>query len=735
MSIQRSRIAGLLACAATLAACQGEDETTASVVNTYTVSREDLPINVKEGGELVAVNETVVRSQLEGNATILSLIPEGTAVKKGDMLVELDVSGIEKELASQEIAVEKARNALEQAKTQQEILEKQLETNRTTAESQQKIAAMELQKMLGAASGEVAEGKNRDMIARLTELVTPQPETEIPAVANADPGDKPKTAAKAGEILTANQTAGQSQRRPVDAAAPAGTLIQQVKPENYASLVDTAIALLEVPGDPSDPLERDMGEMANKILQQADQIRLAMAQLKVAEDTVFHSRRLAAKKFITRNELERDELDYQSQASKVTIAWNDLDLLINYSLERDLIELRQNLANATLEVERVLASNDAERKNSQFDVTAKQKEFEVAEERLAVLRRQVDNAIIYSPGPGLVVYSRVSRGRGDSESVEEGTTVRERQPIIILPDNSELKCEIKVQEAMIDKVRVGLPALISAEVRPNDTITGRVTYVAPVADSGSRWSGNDKKVYATHVLLDSGKMGGGLKAGMKASATITVDTIEDVLTVPIQAVRRDRAVNYIWRQTANGPEAVIVEVGAHNEEKVEITSGVSEGDRVYRTPPGGQADPKFPQPEAPEVDPAEVEAAAAKARAEADGGGDSRRGGTDGDEGNSRRRGGSRKAYTEMDAAEVAAALERLRGMADRMPEGMRGSMTGIIQALEANDLQKAQDLSDAMRAQFRNRSGSGGGGERSGRGGDRGERGGRDGVSRRQGG
>ena len=411
MSIQRSRIAGLLAGAAALAACQGEDTTTASVVNTYTVSREDLPINIKEGGELVAVNETVVRSQLEGNATILSLIPEGTAVQKGDLLVELDVSGVEKELASQEIAVEKARNALEQAKTQQEILEKQLETTRTTAESQQKIAAMELQKMLGAASAAATEGKNRDMIARLTELVTPQPETEIPAVANADNGDGKSTAErKSGEILTANQTGSQSQRRPVDAAAPAGTLIQQVKPENYAGLVDTAIALLEVPGDPSDPLERDMGEMANKILQQADQIRLAMAQLKVAEDTVFHSRRLAAKKFITRNELERDELDYQSQASKVTIAWNDLDLLINYTLERDLIELRQNLANAKLEVERVIASNDAERKNSQFDVTAKQKEFEVAQERLDVLRRQVDNAVIYSPGPGLVVYSRVSRG-------------------------------------------------------------------------------------------------------------------------------------------------------------------------------------------------------------------------------------------------------------------------------------------------------------------------------------
>ncbi|MEC7726199.1 MAG: efflux RND transporter periplasmic adaptor subunit, partial [Planctomycetota bacterium] len=320
--------------------------------------------------------------------------------------------------------------------------------------------------------------------------------------------------------------------------------------------------------------------------------------------TAAHSRRLAEKQFITRNELERDELAFQSQASKVTIAWNDLELLINYTLQRDKIEFRQNLENAEIEVARVTAKNDAERKNSQFDIDAKQKEFEIASDRLATLNRQIENSVIYSPGEGLVVYSKVSRGRGDSEPVEEGTSIRQYQTIIILPDNSRLKCRIKVQEAMIEKVRRGMPAHISAEVRPNEVMTGRVTYVAPVADSASRWSGNDKKVYTTEVMLDGINRDESLKAGMKAAATITVDTEPSVLTVPIQAVRRDRAVNYIWKDTPEGPVAVAVEVGANNQEKVVVLKGVDEGDMIYRTPPGAQADPKFDQPEVPEPAPA-----------------------------------------------------------------------------------------------------------------------------------
>jgi multidrug efflux pump subunit AcrA (membrane-fusion protein) len=68
----------LLASVAAFTACQPSQAKASSTVNTYTISREDLPINVKEGGELVAVNEVVVRSLIEGNATILSLIPEGS---------------------------------------------------------------------------------------------------------------------------------------------------------------------------------------------------------------------------------------------------------------------------------------------------------------------------------------------------------------------------------------------------------------------------------------------------------------------------------------------------------------------------------------------------------------------------------------------------------------------------------------------------------------------------------
>lgn len=691
MNIRRttSQTALLLASVAVLAACAAEKPPTDSSVNMYTVSREDLPINVKEGGELVAVNETVVKSLIEGNATILSLVPEGTLVKPGDKLVELDVSGLTEKRANQEIAVEQAGNEMEQAKTAGNILEKELITKQNTADSMRQIAEMNLEKLLGAKDGKGSEGRNADMVKRLEELVSPSPATE----------PSPDAVGTAGPSGVRKQ------------------LVAQVHPQNYAGLITKVTSLLKVEGEEGDPLQRDMGDMANQILQQVDQIRLAMADLKVKEDTFIHSSKLAAKEFITQNELARDEFAYQSQASKVTIAWNDLELLVNYTLRSSKIELKQNLANAELEVERVRASNEAERSNSAFDVGAKQKEWEVASERLGNLEKQISNAIIYSPGSGLVVYSKVSRGRGDSEPIEEGTSVRERQSIIILPDNSELMCEVKVQEAMIDKVRVGMLAHISAEVRPNDSMTGRVVYVAPVADSASRWGGNDKKVYTTKILLDGVNEDETLKAGMQASASIAVDTVKDVLTAPIQSVRRDRAVNYVWKHTEQGPVAVEVGVGANNQDKVEITSGLSEGDIIYRTPPGG-ADPKFAQPTIPEVAPAKPSTTGngdspSIGAANGDGGtGEAGRGEASGNrEGGGRRNGGrSRKKYSEMSPEELTASKQRLTSTADRMAGMLTGenltnynkSVADIVNAIEANELAEADRLQAVMTTTMR---------------------------------
>lgn len=69
----------------------------------HQVKRADLLISIVEEGALRALNETVVRSGLEGFNRIIQLAPEGSYVQKGDLLVELDSSGLKERLNEQEL--------------------------------------------------------------------------------------------------------------------------------------------------------------------------------------------------------------------------------------------------------------------------------------------------------------------------------------------------------------------------------------------------------------------------------------------------------------------------------------------------------------------------------------------------------------------------------------------------------------------------------------------------------
>ena len=692
----------LLGCAVLLAAC-GDGEQAQQIIdaNSFTVRREDLPIAVRENAELQALRETIVRSEVEGQATIIFIAPEGQLVKQGERLVELDVSELVSKRATQAISVAKADAALKQARKEKEILEKELRTKTNTANSNLTIAEMELEKLLGSNSNGGTEGRNGDMIKRISELVA-MPPMEPPEPEEPAAGDK----------------------------ARASLVVASVNPASYAGLVNKVLGLLIVDNDKAAALDRDMGEMANKILQQADTIRLAMADLKIKEDTYGHSRRLATKSFITRNELEKDQLAYQAQVSKVSLAWNDLDLLINYTLPQSRLKVRKDYENASLDVERVIAANESAITKADSDLFSKDAELRLATERLNNLDKQIRGAVITAPTPGVVVYARIDRGRG-GDAVREGVQVRERQELIILPDTTKMRCVIKVQEAQVDKVARGQQANVQVEAYPGETFTGRVTSVAPVADSNSGWMTTDRKVYTTNVELDGDNPDFRLRSRMAAAVTIVVETVKDVLPVPLQAVRRDRSVNYIWKHTAAGPVATPVQAGRHNSERVVIMEGVAEGDLVYLTPPIGVSEPKFEQPAMPVAAPLKDDGKAEPGMRGNPGGDQAGPGGNRGNRGSRGNRGmGPTKKLAEMNAEELQQfkdGLSRWDGMLDRMRDSMteeqvqkfETSLAAVKKALDANKLDEAQAAMDAIRATMpRMGGGNRGGNGQGGRGG-----------------
>lgn len=92
---------------------QSRDTSDDKVVMLHTVGRDNFELTVTERGEVEAFDVTEIRSLVKSNNTtgnaILRIVPEGTKVKKGDFLVELDSSALVSQRTSQKILANAAK--------------------------------------------------------------------------------------------------------------------------------------------------------------------------------------------------------------------------------------------------------------------------------------------------------------------------------------------------------------------------------------------------------------------------------------------------------------------------------------------------------------------------------------------------------------------------------------------------------------------------------------------------
>ncbi len=118
-------VASLLVLTVLLAAgCAEENGGDLEGVETFTVERGDLKITLTESGSLQARNRVDIRSKVK--AQILSLIDEGTQVKAGDVLAELDKESVLDDIERLEDNVIQLETGLKSARTELNI---QVDTN------------------------------------------------------------------------------------------------------------------------------------------------------------------------------------------------------------------------------------------------------------------------------------------------------------------------------------------------------------------------------------------------------------------------------------------------------------------------------------------------------------------------------------------------------------------------------------------------------------------------------
>ena len=122
----------------------GADDPTSRLA-TFVARRGPLVISVLESGSITAREEIILRNEVEGRTSIVRLVPEGTKVKKGDLLVELDASTLKEAIINQDILVQKADAAYISAQETLAVAENQARSDIDKAELALRFARQDLQ--------------------------------------------------------------------------------------------------------------------------------------------------------------------------------------------------------------------------------------------------------------------------------------------------------------------------------------------------------------------------------------------------------------------------------------------------------------------------------------------------------------------------------------------------------------------------------------------------------------
>ena len=206
------------------------------------------------------------------------------------------------------------------------------------------------------------------------------------------------------------------------------------------------------------------------------------------------------------------------------------------------------------------------------DIKKQRVEVDKAEETKDAATRDLQKMTINAPIPGLVVFLEIWKG-SSMEKLQEGDAPWGGQGLLNLPDLSTMIVEAAVSEVDVSKVALGQPAEIRLDAIPGPVFTGKVSEISTLAHRKDR--GSQINVFDVNIRIDSADTR--LKPGMSAKVDIIIDTFEDVLAVPIEAVfeRDDTTIVY-----TEGGKKIPVALGTRNDNSVIIDSGLKEGEVI-----------------------------------------------------------------------------------------------------------------------------------------------------------
>jgi HlyD family secretion protein len=264
--------------------------------------------------------------------------------------------------------------------------------------------------------------------------------------------------------------------------------------------------------------------------------------------------------------LDRGEIDAQvdAAAAAVNVARAGLDsaeaTLANAALEYD--RAKNLFEKGAIPKQRLDGAETAHRAASAGRDLARAN-LAQADAALRRAREVQRDATLTSPITGVVVERNYDAGA----LVAPGNS----DPVVAIADLRVMKLEAGVSELDAGKLRVGMPARVTAQAKAGHAFQGRVAAIAPEVNARNRH-------FQIEVRIDNPESA--LLSGMYATASVPLERATGALVVPCEAIATRDGKRIVLEIEGDVVKATPVTEGLTNGALVQILDGLRAGDSV-----------------------------------------------------------------------------------------------------------------------------------------------------------
>ena len=292
------------------------------------------------------------------------------------------------------------------------------------------------------------------------------------------------------------------------------------------------------------------------------------------------------------NTAEFDLKDAKQEYSRYVSYISDMEELDKKGLHypNEIFQAKRKAEQLFAKQQRYETSFEQIKKESVFKIAAAMAELAKAKNEIETTKIALDDikeefskSVVKAPFPGIVVHYETPRDN-QKRKPRVGDSVWENQPLLYLPDISSMIVKTLVREVDLHKITNGQKASIQVDAYPKLVFTGQVTSVGVLASDGGE-AGKGEKYFQVVVSIQGENLN--LRPGMTVRVVIHIDTAQNILAVPAQAVFSEGVNKYCYVCLGKNVKKVKVEIGRQNEDYAEIVAGLKNGDMVSLSKPAG----------------------------------------------------------------------------------------------------------------------------------------------------